>query len=234
VSIEEDDPWVVKSGYWEWAPADGFAFWSQGRAIRAAASGASLNIETHCQSTHDIYVGTSLDSNCGIVQASLDGGTPVTLDCYGSAVQVHRKLFGGVTPGQHGVILTLTGNKNTASQQYVSRLRRCLPGDERAPIARPRGPSADQDVIWLNIGGTALGKTVFPAVLSEPRRAAVAAERLPPHSAPRNSRRSWPRPDRAVAASDEYAPPRYAPLPATGPASPPVRQVVLLGRRALV
>jgi branched-chain amino acid transport system substrate-binding protein len=26
-----------------------FAFWSQGRAIRAAASGASVTVETHCQ-----------------------------------------------------------------------------------------------------------------------------------------------------------------------------------------
>jgi hypothetical protein len=59
-----------------------FAFWSQGRAIRAAAASASVTIETHCQYTHAIYVGTRLDTTCGIVTATLDGGAPVTLDCY--------------------------------------------------------------------------------------------------------------------------------------------------------
>jgi hypothetical protein len=73
------------------APADGFAFWSEGRAIRSAYSASEtrkLTIETHCQSTHDIYVGTRLDGNCGIISAALDGGTPITLDCYGAGVQV--------------------------------------------------------------------------------------------------------------------------------------------------
>ena len=227
VRIEEDDPWVVQSGYWEWAPADGFAFWSQGRAIRAAASGASLTIETHCQSTHDIYVGTRLDANCGIVRASLDGRTPVTLDCYGGAAQVRRKLFGGATRGQHSVVLTLTGNKNAASQGWYfyfdflecavpsnvpdapevrtdvglatdydtdntyklspERLiwnlqklglvgeidhyagvfwwnqRKAVGGNLPSATVTFGGTWSDQDVIWLNIGGTALGKTVFPA-----------------------------------------------------------------------
>ena len=44
VRIEEDSTWVTTSGYWEPAPGNDpvngvFAFWSQGRAIRAAASG---------------------------------------------------------------------------------------------------------------------------------------------------------------------------------------------------
>ena len=87
VRIEEDSTWVATSGYWEPAPGNdpvngAFAFWSQGRAIRAAATGASVTIETHCQSTHDIYVGTRLDTKCGIVTATLDRGASVTLDCY--------------------------------------------------------------------------------------------------------------------------------------------------------
>jgi hypothetical protein len=54
VRIEEDSTWVTTSGYWEPAPGNdpvngAFAFWSQGRAIRAAASGASVTVETHCQ-----------------------------------------------------------------------------------------------------------------------------------------------------------------------------------------
>ena len=105
VRIEEDNPRVVRSGYWEdpsvVAPVVS-DFWSMGRTIRSAYSSGEarrLTIETHCQSTHDIYVGTRLDTNCGIVSASLDGGTPVTLDCYcpvASAGQLRRPLFTGV------------------------------------------------------------------------------------------------------------------------------------------
>lgn len=126
VRMEEDSTWVSTSGYWEPAPGNdpvngAFAFWSQGRAIRAAAAGASVTIETHCQSTHDIYVGTRLDTNCGIVSASLDRGAPVTLDCYypaASTSQTRRLLFPGVTAGQHRVEITLTGNKNPSSQGW--------------------------------------------------------------------------------------------------------------------
>jgi hypothetical protein len=119
VRLEENNPWVVRSGFWEAAPTDGFAYWSQGQAIRAAASGASLTIETHCQSTHNIYAGTRLDDNCGIVQATLDGGAPVSLDCYASSgSQVRRLLFAGVAAGQHSVVITLTGTKNTASSGW--------------------------------------------------------------------------------------------------------------------
>jgi hypothetical protein len=237
VRIEEDNPWVVRSGYWEPAPADGFAFWSQGRAIRSSASGDSVTIETHCQATHDIYLGTRLDSNCGIVQASLDGGTPVTLDCYASpASQVRRKLFASVAPGQHSVVITITGTKNAASSGwyfYFDFLECVVPSDiPDAPETRtdvgvatdydtdatykfsPQrliwniqkiglvgeidhycgvfwwkqstavggnypsvtvtfgGTWADQDVVWLNFGGTlsggvitggtSIGKTAFP------------------------------------------------------------------------
>ncbi len=118
VRLEENNPWVVTSGYWEAAPTDGFAYWSQGQAIRAAASGAALTIETHCAATHNMYVGTRLDTDCGIIQATLDGGAPVTLDCYGSGVQVRRLLFSGVAAGQHSVVITLTGTKNSLSDGW--------------------------------------------------------------------------------------------------------------------
>ncbi len=100
VRIEESSPWVTQAGYWEWAPSDGFAFWSGGRAIRSAYSAyetRTLTVETHCQHTHDIYVGTRIDFDCGIVHATLDGGAPVTLDTYGAAAQVRRKLFSSVS-----------------------------------------------------------------------------------------------------------------------------------------
>lgn len=119
VRIEENSPWVATSGFWEAAPTDGFAFWSQGAAIRAADAGCTATVETHCQSVHNIYAGTWLDVNCGIVSASLDGGTPITLDCYAAvASKVRRLLFAGVAAGEHSVVLTITGTKNALSSGW--------------------------------------------------------------------------------------------------------------------
>jgi hypothetical protein len=135
VRIEESSSWVIQAGYWEWAPADGFAFWSGGRAIRSAYSAwetRSLTIETHCQHTHDIYVGTRIDFDCGIIQAMLDGGAPVTLDAYGAAAQVRRKLFSNVGAGRHTVVITCEPDKNENSQGwyfYFDFLECAAPGD---------------------------------------------------------------------------------------------------------
>jgi hypothetical protein len=121
VRIQDSDHWVVQAGYWEWAPADGFAFWSQGRAIRSAYSAyetRTLTIETHCQSTHDIYIGTRLDTNCGIVEFTLDGTTTFTLDCYGASVNVRRKVFSGVAAGKHSVVISFTGGINSLSSGW--------------------------------------------------------------------------------------------------------------------
>jgi hypothetical protein len=233
VRIEEDSTWVTTSGYWEPAPGNdpvngAFAFWSQGRAIRAAASGASVTVETHCQYTHAIYVGTHLDTICGIVTATLDGGAPVTLDCYyptATTSQTRRLLFSGVAAGQHKVVITLSGNKNASSQGwyfYFDFLECAVPSDVPDPVATttavavatdfdtdntyklspqrlvwniqklgllgeidhycgvfwwkqsvasnpayPRctvtfsGNWNDHDVVWLHIGASAIGKTVF-------------------------------------------------------------------------
>jgi hypothetical protein len=233
VRIEEDSTWVSTSGYWEQAPGNdpvngAFAFWSQGRAIRAAAAGASVTIQTHCQSTHNMYVGTRLDTSCGIVSATLDGGAPVTLDCYyptATTSQTRRLLFSGVAAGQHSVTITLTGNKNASSQGwyfYFDFLECAVLSDvpdpattttsvvvstdydtdntyklsperlvwniqklgllgeidhycgvfwwKQAAAQNPSYPTCtvtfsgnwnDQDVIWLHIGGSAIGKTVF-------------------------------------------------------------------------
>jgi hypothetical protein len=233
VRIEEDSTWVSTSGYWEPAPGNdpvngAFAFWSQGRAIRAAAAGARVTVETHCRHTHDIYIGTRLDATCGIVTTTLDGGPPVTLDCYyplATTSQTRRLLFSGVAAGQHRVVITLSGNKNPSSQGwyfYFDFLECAVKSDVPDPVATttavgvatdfdtdntyklspqrlvwniqklgllgeidhycgvfwwkqsvassPSYPQCtvtfsgnwnDQDVVWLHVGGSAIGKTVF-------------------------------------------------------------------------
>ena len=136
VRIEEDDAWVRYTGFWEWAPAQ---FFSQGRAKRAAQVNATATVETHCNAVHDIYVGTRLDFDSGIVEVRLDGGAPVQLDCYEPAAkarQVRRKVFSNVPPGQHSVEVRLTGTKNAASQgfyYYFDFLECAVPSDVPDP-----------------------------------------------------------------------------------------------------
>jgi hypothetical protein len=142
VRIEEDSAWVARSGYWDSLPlpaagdaGGGPNYWSQGRAIRGATAGQTLVIETHCGATHDVWVGTRLDANCGIISATIDGGAPVTLDCYATAPttgQVRRLLFGGCAAGEHQVVLTVTSDKNAASEGwyfYFDFLECAVPGD---------------------------------------------------------------------------------------------------------
>jgi hypothetical protein len=166
-----------------------------------------------------------------VIEATIDGGTPVVLDCYGSANQVRRLLFSNLAPGQHSVVLTLPGRKNDASLGwyfYFDFLECAVRSDVPDALATrtdvavatdfdtdatyklspqrllwnlqkigflgeidhyagvfwwkqatrvggsfPRatitfaGAWADQDVIWLQIGDSTLGKTVFPADTSE-------------------------------------------------------------------
>lgn len=227
VRIEENDSWVAYTGFWEWSPPQ---FFSQGRALRAAQTNATATVETHCNATHDIYIGTRLDFDCGIVEVRLDGGSPVQLDCYEEAAkarQVRRKAFSNVAAGQHSVEIRLTGAKNAASQgyyHYFDFLECAVPSDvpdppetytdvgvacdygtdhtyklspqrlvwaiqklgligeidhyvsvfwwnqrKRAGGSFPSatvtygGTWADGDQAFLEIGGTAIGKTVFPA-----------------------------------------------------------------------
>lgn len=143
VRIEEDDAWVAYSGFWEWAPENS---WSGGRAKRAAQANATATVETHSNAVHDIYLGTRLDFDCGIVEVRLDGGEPVQLDCYAPAAQarqVRRKVFSNVSAGKHAVEIRLTGTKNAASQgfyYYFDFLECAVPSDV------PEAPEQRTDV----------------------------------------------------------------------------------------
>jgi hypothetical protein len=119
VRIEEDNDWVKYSGFWEQAPEQKGIF-SEGRALRAAQTGAMATVTTHCGETHDIYVGTRLDFDCGLVDVLLDGvAAPVPLDCYWPSDQaqsrIRRKIFSAVTAGQHTVQIRIRGDRNPLS-----------------------------------------------------------------------------------------------------------------------
>lgn len=120
VRIEEESEWVAYTGFWEPAPEEKGVF-SQGRAVRASVAGATATVTTHCGQTHDLYVGTRLDFDCGMVDLLLDGvAAPQPLDCYreaGSAQsRIRRKAFAGVAAGEHTLQIRIRGDRNAQSQ----------------------------------------------------------------------------------------------------------------------
>ena len=120
VRIEEDDAWVAYSGFWEPSPEAKGVF-SEGRARRASQTNAAATVATCCGQTHDIYVGTRFDFDCGKVDVLLDGVPALTpLDCYRPAEQarsqIRRKMFSGVAAGSHTVQIRIRGDRNVQRQ----------------------------------------------------------------------------------------------------------------------
>ena len=70
---------------------------------------------------HDVYLGTSLYLDRGIISVSVDGDTSTVLDCYlntGSEVVTRRLLRSSLAAGSHTVTLTLNSTKNASSRGY--------------------------------------------------------------------------------------------------------------------
>lgn len=99
-------------------------FW-KGFAHRASAPGDYVTVRYSCQSTHDLYLGTSLSSDRGKVSISIDGGAPVTLDCFVGSVPsgpivTRRLVASSVAAGAHTVVITLTSGQHAALASWDS------------------------------------------------------------------------------------------------------------------
>ena len=91
VRIEENDVWCAYSG--EWGVESGF--FSGGYARKASVVGDSVTVSYSCPCQHDLFVGTSLYSDRGVVGIRLDGDQETDLDCRldaEPAVVTRRKL----------------------------------------------------------------------------------------------------------------------------------------------
>jgi len=144
VRIEEDSGWVEYSGAWEAAPEAKGVF-SKGRALRACGAGAVAIVQTHCGQAHDLYVGTRLDFDCGMVDLLLDGvAATAPLDCYCPAEQarsrLRRKAFAGVPPGEHSLQIRIRGDRNHYSQgtYYYFDFVECVVGSAAPDAAEMR------------------------------------------------------------------------------------------------
>jgi hypothetical protein len=117
VRVGSRDRWAVYSGSW----AEEAGFYAQGFAHHTSAVGDRVTVNYYSQAVHDLYLGTSLYSDRGILSVSLDGDGATDLDCYLAeepAVVTRRKLRGGVAAGQHSVTLTLEAGKNALSTGF--------------------------------------------------------------------------------------------------------------------
>ncbi len=132
VRVEHNDAWCTYTGTW----VDELGFYSNGYARRANTVGQTVTVRYACATTHDLYLGTSLYSDRGKVNVSLDGGAPTELDCYLSnltAVNTRRRVRTAVPAGEHTVRIEMTAGPFF----YFDFLEAAVPTDvPDAPPAR--------------------------------------------------------------------------------------------------
>lgn len=115
-----------------WSKEEGF--YTDNMASRAYAPSSSVTIRYTNLSPHDLWVGTALGINGGVVSAQLDGQALPPLDTRldtSTEVVTRRRLATGVAPGDHVVKLTLSG----VGQFLFDFLEAAVPGDVPEPAA---------------------------------------------------------------------------------------------------
>jgi hypothetical protein len=162
VRIEESDSWCTYAGaswrtmYSNWAlfqPADGF--FSKGRVRRASTVGDRVVVRYACDHVHDLYIGTSLQTDRGAWGVSLDGDGETRLDMYLNqaaglaAVTARRLVRSQVAAGQHTVTLTVRAPNaaSSGSYCYFDFVEAAVASDVPAALpARPEvSPAVDYD-----------------------------------------------------------------------------------------
>ncbi|WP_031494956.1 hypothetical protein [Bryobacter aggregatus] len=106
VRVEENSSWCKYTR--KWRQVEGF--YSGAFAMRTKRCGAQVEVSYSCNSTHNLYLGTTLFHDRGRVRASLDEDEATTHNLAVSAeapIYTRRKLRSGVAAGRHRVVLTL-------------------------------------------------------------------------------------------------------------------------------
>ncbi len=115
VRVGNGDPGSMYSGAgWTMIPANNY--W-RGYGRRTAQQGDSVTVAYRCSSSHDLYLGTSLLNNRGVVSVTLDGQPLPNVDCFlnvTTEVVTRRLLSASVPAGSHTVTLTVLANNHQA------------------------------------------------------------------------------------------------------------------------
>lgn len=124
VRVSSSDSWASYTGS-SWMVEAGFFF--EGFAKRMSWSSGtplvkdSVTIRYACQHTHDLNIGTSLYSDRGTVEVSLDGDTFTDLDCWlpvEPPAVTRRAVRTSVPAGKHTLTIRHKGTKNASSSNY--------------------------------------------------------------------------------------------------------------------
>ena len=154
VRMEETDSWVhlVGSG---WISTAAGGFYSEGFAAVTDNAGDAVTVTYWCQETHDLWMGTALYVDRGVVSCSVDGATATTQDCYlddnlGVPVLTRVKFAGGLSAGKHTAVLRLTATPNanaTGNYWYFDFLEAVVASDvpDAASSFPASAPAIDYD-----------------------------------------------------------------------------------------
>lgn len=139
VRVGNRDRWAVYTGT-GWAEQDANNLW-RGFARVSNTTGDQVRVRYHCQHAHDLWIGTALYVDKGIVSVSLDGDAATDLDCYLAVeppVLPRRRVRTGVAAGAHELLIAVTGTKHADSVNTwftFDYLEAAVPGEPPAPQA---------------------------------------------------------------------------------------------------
>jgi hypothetical protein len=118
VLVSSESRWVEYSGSWPLEQG----FYEAGVARRASEIGDSVTVRYWCGERHELWIGTALYLDRGIVSVQVDDLPPETIDCYlaNEPQVITRRRVGSLVlePGNHKVTITLTGKNPSATGQY--------------------------------------------------------------------------------------------------------------------
>jgi len=118
IIVGNRDPRVTYAGTWTEGAANNYYL---GYARASNNTGDSVTVSYICQETHDLWIGSELYKDRGIVNVSLDGDTATPLDLFVYAepgIMSRRKIRSGVASGAHTLTITLTGTNHTATAAW--------------------------------------------------------------------------------------------------------------------
>lgn len=140
VRVEEADSWCTFRGG-SWLTQSGS--YSRGFAKSASTIGDGVTVTYWCGETHNLYLGTGLYTDRGVLSVVVDGGPAITLDTYlntTSEVVARRLIQSTLPPGQHTVKLTVAGSNplSSGSNCYFDFIEAAVLSD----VPDPPGPWA--------------------------------------------------------------------------------------------
>ena len=120
--VGSQNTWITYGGT-GWTAQNGF--YHLGFARRSQTANDTITIRYANQFTHDLYGGTALSTDRGIVDVQLDSDTAAELDtCLNVDVPLvtRRKVRTAVSAGTHTVTITVKGTKNASSTDHWCEL----------------------------------------------------------------------------------------------------------------